>query len=170
MNSFINTTAGRERKTRQPFGLFVIVVFLFFGLNTLISCSKEEKVNTAKNDTPKDVLKEKPQYYKVKNVELGTAIDPVLSKQGGKVFDVTCTGCHKYDEKYVGPALGDVTKRRTPEYVMNMILDTETMIEKDDTVKCMLQTYLMKMPNMQVDEKDARAVLEHLREVGEKKK
>jgi hypothetical protein len=52
---------------------------------------------------------------------------------------------------------------------MNMILDTETMVEKDDTVRCMLQTYLMKMPNMQVDEKDARAVVEHLREVAAKK-
>jgi hypothetical protein len=60
-----------------------------------------------------------------------------------------------------------VTKTRTPEYVMNMILDTETMIDNDDTVKCLLQEYMLKMPNMQVDEKDARSVLEHLREVAQ---
>jgi hypothetical protein len=60
-----------------------------------------------------------------------------------------------------------VTQTRTPEYVMNMILDTETMIDNDDTVKCLLQEYMLKMPNMQVDEKDARSVLEHLREIAQ---
>jgi hypothetical protein len=50
---------------------------------------------------------------------------------------------------------------------MNMILDTETMIENDDTVKCLMQEFLMRMPNQSVDEKDARAVLEHLREYAE---
>lgn len=151
---------------------FCLLVWMGIGLTTanlLTSCAKDGE--GAKSDAPKEeVVKQKPEYYKVKEVKLGATIDPALSKQGAKVFDVTCTGCHKYDERYVGPALGEVTKRRTPEYVMNMILDTETMIEKDDTVRCMLQTYLMKMPNMQVDEKDARAVVEHLREVADKKK
>lgn len=132
----------------------------------LESCAKQGE---GKAEAAKEVVKAKPDYYKIKEVKLGATIDPALSQQGAKVFDVTCTGCHKYDERYVGPALGDVTKRRTPEYVMNMILDTETMIDKDDTVRCMLQTYLMKMPNMQVDEKDARSVVEHLREVAAKK-
>lgn len=142
------------------------ICFLLTGSSLLESCAKQDG---GKAEAAKEVVKAKPDYYKIKDVKLGATIDPALSQQGGKVFDVTCTGCHKYDERYVGPALGDVTKRRTPEYVMNMILDTETMVEKDDTVRCMLQTYLMKMPNMQVDEKDARAVVEHLREVAAKK-
>lgn len=133
------------------------------------ACAKQDG-EAAKTEAAKEVVKQKPEYYKVKEVKLGATVDPALAQQGGKIFDVTCTGCHKYDERYVGPALGDVTKRRTPEYIMNMILDTETMVEKDDTVRCMLQSYMMKMPNMQVDEKDARSVLEHLREVAEKKK
>jgi mono/diheme cytochrome c family protein len=166
-------------KTKQLQNLaltaYCLIVWGSLGLATaqlLSSCSKQdgEAAKTeASKDASKEAVKEKPQYYKVKNVELGASIDAAMAKNGTQIFDVTCTGCHKYDEKYVGPALGDVTKRRTPEYIMNMILDTETMIEKDDTVKCMLQTYLMKMPNMQVDEKDARSVLEHLREVGQKK-
>jgi cytochrome c551/c552 len=150
-------------------GFYLVVCGIaMISMQILSSCAKQD-TDTAKNSA-QEVVKQKPEYYKVKEVKLGATIDPALSKQGGQVFDVTCTGCHKYDEKYVGPALGQVTKRRTPEYVMNMILDTETMVDKDDTVKCMLQTYLMKMPNMQVDEKDARAVLEHLREVADKKK
>jgi cytochrome c2 len=142
------------------------ICFLLTASSLLESCAKQDG---GKSDAAKESVKAKPEYYKVKEVKLGATIDPALSQQGGKVFDVTCTGCHKYDERYVGPALGKVLTRRTPEYVMNMILDTETMVEKDDTVRCMLQTYLMKMPNMQVDEKDARAVVEHLREVAAKK-
>jgi mono/diheme cytochrome c family protein len=169
MKSHIQLTNYWERKAIQFACLLVWGTFVLAGVSGITACSKEGNGDGAKNDAPKEVVKEKPQYYKVKNVELGATIDPAMAKHGTQIFDVTCTGCHKYDEKYVGPALGDVTKRRTPEFIMNMILDTETMIDKDDTVKCMLQTYLMKMPNMQVDEKDARAVLEHLREVGEKK-
>lgn len=165
-------TKQLERVLLNSFCLVVWAGIGLAGAHFLSSCTKEggDASKDAAKNSAQEVVKQKPEYYKVKNVQLGTTIDPALSKQGGQVFDVTCTGCHKYDEKYVGPALGDVTKRRTPEYVMNMILDTETMIDKDDTVKCMLQTYLMKMPNMQVDEKDARAVLEHLREVADKKK
>ena len=107
---------------------------------------------------------QKKTYGKIQHVDVGTSIDATMASAGKEVFDVKCTACHKYDERYVGPALGKVTERRPPEYVMNMILDTETMIENDDTVKCLLQEYLMKMPNQSVDEKDARNVLEHLRE------
>ncbi|MCU0426224.1 MAG: c-type cytochrome [Candidatus Kapabacteria bacterium] len=173
MKSSSQKTESRENKAIQIAWYFVWCTFLLAGINSLSSCAKQDgeaaKTEASKENSSKEVVKEKPQYYKVKNVELGASIDAAMAKNGTQIFDVTCTGCHKYDEKYVGPALGDVTKRRTPEYIMNMILDTETMIEKDDTVKCMLQTYLMKMPNMQVDEKDARSVLEHLREVGQKK-
>jgi mono/diheme cytochrome c family protein len=134
------------------------------------ACQKKDSGPKAANDgTPQLAVKEKPQYYKVKEVKVEPTIDATMEKQGNQIFDVTCTGCHKYDERYVGPALGKVTERRTPEFIMNMILDTETMIERDDTVRCLLQTYLMKMPNMQVNEKDARAVLEHLRAHAAKK-
>lgn len=143
-----------------------VLIILFAGI-AITSCAKQQD-GAAKDAKPEGETKPKVQYGKIQEVKLGP-LDHTMAQNGQKVFDVTCVGCHKYNERYVGPALGDVTKRRTPEYVMNMILDTETMIEKDDTVKCLMQTYLMKMPNMQVDEKDARAVLEHLREVAEKK-
>ena len=109
----------------------------------------------------------KPEVYgKIKEVKLDATISPEMAKSGEKVFNVVCKACHKYDERYVGPSLGTVTKRRTPEYIMNMILDTETVLQKDAAVSCMLQVYLTKMPNTHVDEKDARNVLEHLRDIG----
>jgi cytochrome c2 len=107
----------------------------------------------------------KPAYGKIKEVKLDPTLDPRLAKQGKQIFTVICSACHRYGQRYVGPALGKVVDRRKPEYIMNMILDTETMLEKDDTVRCLLQQYLTKMPNTHVNETDARAVLEHLRDV-----
>ena len=115
-----------------------------------------------------DVKKEKAVYGKVTHVDVGPGIDAQMATAGLDVFDTKCSGCHKYDERFVGPALGDVADRRPPEYIMNMILDTETMIENDDTVKCLLQEFLTRMPNQNVNEKDARNVLEHLRDHADK--
>lgn len=139
---------------------------------SLAACSPsdEKAQEQAQGNTETTAVKEKAQYGKIKEVVLDPVVNKDMADKGEKIFDVSCTSCHKYEERYVGPPLGDVVHRRPPEYVMNMILDTETMIEKDDTVQCLLQEYLMKMPNMQVDEKDARNILEHLRVVGEKHK
>ena len=111
-----------------------------------------------------DVKKEKAVYGKITHVDVGETIDAGMAASGLEVFDTKCSGCHKYEERFVGPALGDVADKRPPEYIMNMILDTETMIDNDDTVKCLLQEFLTRMPNQNVDEKAARNVLEHLRD------
>lgn len=110
----------------------------------------------------------KAAYGKIKEVSMDAQVNGEFAQKGEKIFGVVCSACHKYDARYVGPALGDVYKRRTPVYIMNMILDTEVMLEKDDTARCLLQEYLTKMPNAQVNETDARYVLEHLRDYAEK--
>lgn len=128
---------------------------------TACNSADEAKQET---DSVFEVKKPKAVYGKIQHVDISPEVNAAMAAAGKEVYEVKCTACHKYEERYVGPALGKVTERRTPEYVMNMILDTETMIENDDTVKCLLQEYLMRMPNQNVDEKDARNVLEHLRE------
>jgi cytochrome c len=128
----------------------------------LASCGpSERKEPSAASNTQQA----KPSYGKIKDVQMDPAVNAALAAKGEKIFSVICSACHKLDQRYVGPALGGVYKRRTPVYIMNMILDTEVMIQNDDTVKCLLQTYLTKMPNAQVNEQDARSVLEHLRKV-----
>jgi len=143
---------------------------LFSAMVLLASCGKsgEEKTDTAAAETA-TAEKAAAVYGKIKEVSMDAQVNAEFAKKGEKIFGVVCSACHKYDERYVGPALGDVYKRRTPVYIMNMILDTDVMLEKDDTARCLLQTYLTKMPNAQVNETDARFVLEHLRDVAAKK-
>lgn len=99
----------------------------------------------------------------VQHVTLTDQIDQTLASKGEEIFNMKCAACHKMDQRYVGPPLGDVVARRTPEFVMNMILNTSEMIEKHPTVKELLAQYMTPMPNQSLTEEDARAVLEYLR-------
>src|SRR5690242_5162536 len=56
-------------------------------------------------------------------VEVAATPDHEMAEDGEEVFQQKCGACHKMGEKYVGPALGEVTRRRTPAYIMNMILN-----------------------------------------------
>lgn len=130
----------------------------------MVACGGQEEKANGSEESIYDVEKPKAVYGKIQHVDISEQIDPKMATVGKEVFEVKCSACHKYEERYVGPSLGKVTERRTPEFVMNMILDTETMIDNDDTVQCLMQEFLMRMPNQSVDEKDARGVLEHLRQ------
>lgn len=98
----------------------------------------------------------------IETVALGD-VDEALAEQGEEIFKTKCSACHKMDARYVGPALGDVLEKRSPEYVMNMMLNPEEMIQKHPEAKAMLAEFMTPMPNQQLTEQDARAVLEYLR-------
>ena len=102
----------------------------------------------------------------IRSLDLGD-LDPTLAAAGAELFEVKCTACHKLDDRYIGPALRDITTRRTPEFIMNQILNPAEMIETHPVVKQLLVEYnLAMMPDQQLTEEDARAVLEYLRQAG----
>lgn len=90
-------------------------------------------------------------------------LDQKLVEQGKAVFEVKCSMCHKMDTTYVGPSLGEVTTRRTPAFIMNMILNPQEMVEKHPVARQLLAERMTFMPNQQLTVADARAVLEYLR-------
>lgn len=95
------------------------------------------------------------------------AVNTELAQQGQAIFDVKCAPCHKIDERYIGPPLGGVVKRRTPAYIMNMMLNPDEMVKKHPEAQKMLAKYLAPMTFQNVTEVDARALLEFLRTQGE---
>jgi hypothetical protein len=101
---------------------------------------------------------------KYNHVELGP-IDPVLVKKGSDLFQLKCTPCHRLTtEKLVGPGLKDVTSRRKPEWIMNMITNPATMTQRDSAAKGLLELCLVQMPNQQFsNEEEVRALLENFR-------
>lgn len=98
----------------------------------------------------------------VKKVTLGP-IDKSLADKGKQIYDSKCITCHKIEEKLVGPPQKGVTKRRTPEWIMNMILNPEQMTKEDPVAKQLFGQYLVAMTFQNVTEDDARAILEYFR-------
>lgn len=102
----------------------------------------------------------------IHEVHLGP-IDPILAAKGKALFAAKCSACHKLDDRYAGPPLRTITKRRTPEFILNMILNPSEMTQKDPVAQQLLAEYLTAMTPQNLSEDDARAVLEYLREVAE---
>ncbi len=98
------------------------------------------------------------------------SIDKKLSSKGESIFNVKCAACHKLDERYVGPAQRDLVERRSPEYIMNMMMNPDEMLKKHPEAQKMLATYMTPMPNQNLTEEDARALLEYFRVVDKEKK
>ena len=92
------------------------------------------------------------------------AVDHQMAEAGEEVFEQKCAACHKMKEKYVGPALGDVTSRRSPAFIMNMILNPQGMIERHPVVKQLVAEHMTFMPNQGLSRDEARQVVEYLRE------
>ncbi|MEQ8242742.1 cytochrome c [Fulvivirga sp.] len=84
---------------------------------------------------------------------------------GGKIiFEEKCTACHKPNKKFIGPAPKGILERRTPEWIMNMILNPEEMTTKDAIAKQLLiEANGSPMANQNLSEEEARKVLEYFR-------
>ncbi|HVW95958.1 c-type cytochrome [Mucilaginibacter ginsenosidivorans] len=92
------------------------------------------------------------------------AIDPAMADKGMVVFNAKCGACHKVtDQKVVGPGLKDVTKRRTPEWIMNQITNPVEMEAKDPVGQALLAKHLTQMTFQNVTDEETRQILEYFR-------
>jgi len=85
------------------------------------------------------------------------------AEEGQKLFEAKCSACHKLGERYVGPPLGGITEKVTPEFAMNMILNPQEMSTRHPVVKKLLGEYMTQMPALGLTQEQARAVVEYLR-------
>ena len=115
--------------------------------------------------TPEEkMLAEGKGIGEVKFVELKTPLEAERVSRGKAIYDMKCGACHKLDDKrVVGPGWKDLTKRRKPEWIMNMVTNVDVMLEKDEEAQKLLQLCLTRMPNQNVSLGDARDVLEFMR-------
>jgi mono/diheme cytochrome c family protein len=102
----------------------------------------------------------------IKSVTISDNIDAALAEKGRVVFDNMCIACHKIDRKFIGPKIQGVTKLRAPEWIMNMILNPEEMIQKDPIAQQLLiESNMAVMANQNIKEDEARAMLEYFRQI-----
>lgn len=101
----------------------------------------------------------------VKNVTLKTPLELDRVSRGLAIYEMKCSSCHKLtDQRIVGPGWKDITKRRKPEWIMNMITNIDIMLEKDPEAQKLLELCLMRMPNQNMSIGDARDILEYMRQ------
>lgn len=100
----------------------------------------------------------------IKSITLDAEIDQALAKQGEEVYSQMCLACHRIGKKFIGPAPNGILERRTPEWVMNMILNPEGMVKEDPLAKDLLIEFNgAPMANQGLTEDQTRAVLEYFR-------
>jgi mono/diheme cytochrome c family protein len=100
----------------------------------------------------------------ITSVDISAPVDQAMAAKGKEVYDKMCTACHRVDKKFIGPAPAGIMKRRTPEWIMNMILDPEGMVKNDPLAKALLMEFNgSPMANQNLSEEEARAVLEYFR-------
>jgi cytochrome c551/c552 len=91
-------------------------------------------------------------------------IDEALASQGEQLFTTRgCMGCHQMEARLIGPALGDVTTRRSYEWITAMIIKPDSMLANDEDAKALLAEYGTPMVSMGATAEDARAIYEYLR-------
>lgn len=145
---------------------------ILISVAVLFGCAGSSKESAEQGPPPKSMVEEEkpadPMANKgigpIKSVTFDPEIDQDLAAKGSEIYQQMCTACHKPTEKYIGPAPKGVLERRSPEWVMNMILNPVEMVEKDPIAKALLIEYLgSPMANQGLTEEQARAVLEYFR-------
>jgi mono/diheme cytochrome c family protein len=101
----------------------------------------------------------------IQELALPETVDDALAAEGQATFTAFCSACHKFGERYVGPDLAGVTQRRAPEWIMNMVLNTNEMIFNDDTAYELLAEYMTPMAQLPLTEEQVRGILEYFRQV-----
>lgn len=100
----------------------------------------------------------------IKNLDFPDEIDQEMAARGQAKFDAVCVACHMVDQRMIGPAMKGVYDRRSPEWVMNMILNPDGMLKEDPIAKALLKEYNNAiMLNQNLTEEEARDLAEYLR-------
>ncbi|GAB1462114.1 c-type cytochrome [Pedobacter sp.] len=125
--------------------------------------SETEKTSTAPADNATYDPTRGEGKFDANNFTVG-ALDAALAEKGSTISNTKCFSCHKTtDEKLVGPGWKGVTERRAPHWLMNFITNPDPMIDKDPEVQAQLELCLVRMPNQNLTEDEAKSIVEFMR-------
>ena len=101
---------------------------------------------------------------KFTELEIPDALDHEMATKGESIFSVKCGSCHKLsDERLVGPGFKGVSERRTGTWMMNFLTNTDQMIDLDPELQAQLEICMVRMPNQNLKDEDARSIYEFMR-------
>ena len=130
----------------------------------LVSCVGDTKTSELVMETIEEIdpMKDKG-VGPIIAVDITGRINQSMADEGEVIFNRICSACHKLDQKFIGPALIGVTKRRTPEWIMNMIMNPEQMVKKNAQARRLHMEYASSMVYQGLTEAETRSILEYFR-------
>ena len=143
--------------------IFALIIFA-------VACGGNSGETTANGEKPKpkSMIADEPKddgkgIGEVKNVVLNNPLDAAMVENGKGIYELKCAACHKLtDQRVVGPGWAGITEKRKPEWIMNMTLNVDVMLEKDPAAQELLKECLVRMPNQNLSLGDGRDVLEFM--------
>jgi len=148
------------------YALAIVVIVLISSCNNNEQSGKQTTQTVTKTDTitVSQGINSKG-IGRFKDVPLTHPLDAAMVEKGKSIFDAKCSACHKLTpEKLVGPGWKGVTDRHSPEWIMNFITNTEVMLDKDLAAQAEIVTCLVRMPNQDLTDEQARTILEFMRQ------
>ena len=98
------------------------------------------------------------------HVHLTHPLDDKMIASGRAIYQTKCFACHKLTtEMLVGPGWAGVTNRRTLAWIMNWITNTKVMLDKDLAAQADMAVCLIRMPDQDLTDSQARDILEFMR-------
>lgn len=147
----------------------VATITLLALMVSLLACNNDESAGKSSPTAEQAAPASEPENsyaseIKPSDVELTTPLNQTQVAAGKDIYEMKCQSCHKLtDEKVVGPGWKGVTTRREPHWIMNMVMNTDMMLEKDPEAQKLLEQCLVRMPNQNLSQSDSRSVLEFMR-------
>jgi cytochrome c5 len=148
----------------------VLLTTLFLTGFLLSACSSDDSTDRqsqAAADTQEQGLTEFELEHGIgpvtERIEISDEIDQDKVIRGRDIYEMKCEMCHNMEGRMVGPQLGDVTEYRSPEFIMNFILNPGGMVREHPVGKELLAEYMTAMPFQNVKEDEARDIVEFLR-------
>ena len=153
-------------------------LFFFFFTALILGCSNEKKVSKKftyerTRSSAEIVSKEiKESLIDLNNIGIGPikkivffkTTDLGLVENGKNIFNSKCTACHNANRRLIGPPMKGIYERRSPEWVMNIILNPDQMIKEDPIAIALLKEYNnIMMLNQNITKDEARALAEYFR-------
>lgn len=149
------------KRYQQLIAIFIFSSFFFYACNEGVQ----------KDQQPVDVqelVKDQPEVHgtelKESDITLSSPLDKAMVTAGKGTYELKCQSCHRLtEEKLVGPGWKDVTKKRQPVWIMNMITNVEVMLENDPEAQKLLEQCMVRMPNQNISPEQGRQILEFMR-------
>jgi mono/diheme cytochrome c family protein len=167
LNTYNNRRLKRLLRKKEIYKMYIKTVLVLLVSLVMLSCGGEEKSKSKATsaETTQGALTENQLLNGIGPFSSYELLDlnPELAARGQEVFALKCIACHKTDERLVGPPLKGVLEKRTPAFVLNMILNPDEMVKLHPEVRAMLAEFYVPMTFQNVSEDDAKAILEYLR-------